>query len=64
MKKIDKLKQDYEPACNDYLHEFCIKQSMENCGWVGDDIGGIANCSYFFFNMQDIVWDINSKQKC
>ena len=63
MKKIDKLKQDYESACNDYLHEFCIKQSMKNGGWVGGHIGRIAICSFFFFSMQDIVWDINSKQK-
>lgn len=56
------LKQAYESACNDYLKAFCEKQEME-CGyWVGDIVGGIAYCSDFFFNFQDIVWDINSNQ--
>lgn len=28
--------------------------------WV--EVGGIVLCSDFYFNFQDIVWDINSKQ--
>ena len=35
---------------------------MDFYGWVGDTVGGVACCNDFFFNFQDIVWDINSKQ--
>ena len=60
--KIKELKKNYESSCNQYLKEFCKKQDFTNDGWVNDDIGGIALCSDFFFNLHDIVWDINSKQ--
>lgn len=56
------LKQKYEDACNEYVDIFCMKQDLANEGWVNDDIGGIALCSDFYFNLHDIVWDINSKQ--
>ena len=35
---------------------------MDFIGWVADIVGGIASCNDFYFNFQDIVWDINSKQ--
>ena len=57
-----KLKETYEFLCNEYLQKFCNKQEMTNDGWVGGDIGGIALCSDFFFNLHDIVFDINSNQ--
>lgn len=60
-KKIEKLKRDYEKACNQYMKLFCEKQDMYFDGFVNDDIGGIALCSDFFFNFQDIVWDVNAK---
>jgi len=60
--KIKQLKETYEFACNEYVQKFCKKQEMTNEGWVNDDVGDIALCSDFFFNLHDIVWDINSKQ--
>ena len=60
-KKIDKLKKDYEKACKDYIKLFCEKQDLGFDGFVNDEIGGIALCSDFFFNFQDIVWDVNAK---
>jgi len=60
-KKIEKLKKDYEKVCNQYMKLFCEKQDIGFDGFVNDDIGGIALCSDFFFNFQDIVCDVNAK---
>lgn len=60
--KTSKLKEKYESACNEYLEKFCKKQGMDNKGWVANDIGGIAECSDFYFSLHDIILDINSKQ--
>lgn len=62
MKKINKLKKQYELVCNQYVDLFCKKQDMSFNGWVGNTIGGIALCNDFYFNFHDIVWDINSNQ--
>ena len=56
------LKKQYEFVCNEYVTKFCNKQEMDFIGWVADIVGGIACCNDFYFNFQDIVWDINSKQ--
>lgn len=60
--KLNKLKEQYEFVCNEYVNAFIKKQSMSFNGWVGDEIGGIALCNDFYFNFQDIVWDVNTKQ--
>jgi len=55
--KNKKLKENY------YIDKFCKKQELTFDGWVGDEVGGIAWFGdVLFFNFQDIVWDINSKQ--
>lgn len=59
---LKKLQKDYYNTCNEYIDAFIKKQSMSFEGWVGDTVGGIAYCDDFYFNFQDIVWDINSKQ--
>ena len=59
---LKKLQKDYYNICNEYIDAFIKKQSMSFNGWVGNTIGGIAYCNDFYFNFQDIVWDINSKQ--
>ena len=56
------LKRKYEEACNEYLQIFCEKQGMDNEGWVGDFVGGIAICSDFYFNISDIIIDIDTDQ--
>lgn len=62
--KLNKLKKQYEFVCNEYVTKFCNKQELDFDGWVGDNIGCIAYFGdVFFFNFQDIVWDINTKQK-
>lgn len=60
--EMTRLQNKYESVCNEYIDAFIKKQSMSFEGWVGDTIGGIALCNDFYFNFQDIVWDINSKQ--
>lgn len=59
---LTELKKQYEFACNEYIKRFCKKQEMDFEGWVGDTIGSVAYCNDFYFNLQDIVLDINSKQ--
>lgn len=61
-KSIIKLKREYEDACNAYALEFSDKQDMDFNGWIGNEIGGLAEFADMFFSMPDIVWDINSKQ--
>jgi hypothetical protein len=61
-KKINELKKEYELICSKYINVFCKKQDLDFKGWVAENIGGIAICGDFYFNFQDIVLDINSKQ--
>ena len=57
-----RLEKRYKLICEQYVREFCEKQEMDFGGWVGNQVGGIAYCSDFYFNFLDIVWDINSNQ--
>jgi hypothetical protein len=58
---LSKLKAHYEYVCAEYVFKFCNKQGLEFDGWVGDDVGGVAACGDYFFNLSDIVLDINNK---
>ena len=58
----NRLKTKYEQVCKEYVELFCKKQDMEYNGWVGGIVGGVAYCNDFFFNMRDIIWDINTEQ--
>ena len=51
----------YKEICNAIVVQFCEKQSMSFYGWVSDEVGGIAECSVFYFNFLDIVKDIDRK---
>lgn len=55
------LKKNYEDACNAYLKAFCEKHdfSLSDTFWVGDDVGGIADCSGYDFDMATIRTDID-----
>ena len=68
MKKLEKLSNEdlkiqYESICNEYIRRFCEKQDIEFDGWIGGEVGGIASfmCQYFF-NIDDIAFDINTNQ--
>lgn len=55
------LKQNYENACNAYLKAFCEKHDFyyEEAYWCGDDVGGIADCNTYTFDMATIRTDID-----
>lgn len=61
--KLGELNKQYEFVCNEWIRKFCNKQDIEFDGWAGDEINGIASfaCQYFF-TLNDIVLDLNSKQ--
>ena len=60
---VETLQKQYITICNKYVKLFTKKQGLDFDGWVGEQVGGIAsfNCEYFF-NMDDIVLDINIDQ--
>lgn len=60
--EMTRLQNKYESVCNEYVQKFCKKQGMEFNYWVSDIVGDVLSCSDFYFNFQDIVWDVNSKQ--
>jgi hypothetical protein len=61
--KIKKLKAKYEATCMEWVQLFCEKQDLEFDGWVGNEVGGIAGfASQYFFNLSDIIFDLNSNQ--
>ena len=60
--KISLLKKRYEFLCNEYVRLFCEKQEMDFECWVAGVVGQIACCNDFYFNFQDIVWDVNFNQ--
>lgn len=59
----EKLRLDYENACNAYLMAFCEKHGFdfEESYWCGDEVGGIADCSTYTFDMATIRTDIDEK---
>ena len=61
--ELQQLKKQYEFVCKEYIKKFCNKQGIEFDGWIGDEVGGIASfaCQYFF-NLSDIILDLNTKQ--
>jgi hypothetical protein len=61
-KQLSQLKEMYETCCNEYAKKFCNKYGFDFDGWVGGDVGGIITCAEYFFNFNDIVFDINTRQ--
>lgn len=63
--KMKDLAKIYDDTCNKLLEEFCNKQDMENDGWVGDEVGGVAcccGCGDYYFCFSDIIHDIRTNQ--
>ena len=60
--KLSELKKQYEFVCDQYIQKFSNKQGIEFDGWIGKDIGGVASfIDQYFFNLSDIIEDINGK---
>jgi|GEM_PF-2275517 len=68
MKKL-KLKEAlniYLFVCNEYVRIFAKKQGLEFEEWLDDDPSteiAIFNYSRFYFNVSDIILDLNTKTK-
>lgn len=55
------LKQRYESIATAYLNKFIKKQDIDFDGWISGDIVGIASfCCQYFFNLDDIRYDIDN----
>lgn len=59
---LEELKKTYNEACDEYLTKFCEKQDLKSRGWIGENIGAIAECSGYCFNIHDVIWDMNTNQ--
>lgn len=61
--QLSKLKEQYKFVCEQYLQKFINKHGYEFSGWIpSDEVGGIAAfIEQYFFNMDDIIYDINNK---
>lgn len=61
---MNKLKEDYEIACNNYIKEFVKKQKYKFDYWIADEVGGIASfIEQYYFNFSDIKYDIDNNIK-
>ena len=58
------LKDEYKKVANEYINSFVKKHDYEFSGWVANDVGGMA-CfiEQYFFNFDDIRYDIDNKLK-
>ncbi len=54
------LKVQFDEIVRLYIEAFTKKQEMYFEYWVGDNIGGICEVSGFFFNFDDIRYDIDN----
>lgn len=62
--RLTALQINYNRAVNDYLELFVKKHGYEFTDWVSGEVGGIA-CfiEQYFFNFDDIKFDIDNKIK-
>lgn len=59
----NKLISDYEQVCNEIVELFANKQGLKFEGWVGDDVGGIADFSNsYYFTITEMVRDLKTNQ--
>lgn len=56
------LDVQYKIIINEYLRRFVLRHGYKFAGWVGGDIGGIAEfINQYFFDIADIIYDLNNK---
>jgi hypothetical protein len=63
MKPIKQINSEYEKACNEYIEMFCKKQDLEFDYWIGGVCEVAGFISQYYFNLSDIIHDLNTKQK-
>jgi len=58
------LKERYDILIEEYIQAFVKKHEYEFDGWIANDNTGIAIfIDQYFFNVGDIMYDINNKCK-
>lgn len=67
-KQTSKLRQDYNNAVLAYVAAFCKKQGFEypdehNIYWTGEVGIGVLGIGDYFFNIDNIIEDINNGYK-
>ena len=60
--RIENLKQLHEIVCNEYVKKFEKKHKLVFEYWIADLIGETASFGDYFFNMTEIIYDINTRQ--
>ena len=55
----ERLRMRFAILAADYIEVFSRKQGIDFDGWVGDEIGGVACFGDFFFNYDQIRYDID-----
>ena len=57
---MKRLKEQFNKITEEYLSSFSKKHDLEFDGWVGDRIGEIATFGDYFFNFDDIRYDLDN----
>ena len=64
MKQKEKLKTDYEKACNNYVAALFTMWDYKptfDCFWIGDDVGGVYAMGDIYLNMDEIRYIIDNE---
>ena len=44
-----KIKKEFEKVCNAYIEKLTKILDVDFCGWIGDEVGSVANFSNDMF---------------
>jgi hypothetical protein len=62
MSELKTLQETYEKCVNDYTKLFCDKQGFDLEFWCTDRPGSVGCFGDYFFDFNDIVFDVNTNQ--
>ena len=64
MEQKEKLKTDYEKACNNYVAALFDMWNYEpnlDCFWIGDDVGGVYTMRDIYIDMGEIRYIVDNE---
>lgn len=61
-KSLERIRKKYVEACTRYVTLFCEKQELDFDFWVADRVGGTFFCGDYFFDIQDVIFDLETNQ--
>jgi len=61
--KKQELQKTYKACCERYALLFAKKQGLEFNSWVGNKVGELGTFGDFYFNLSDIIEDIDNNHK-